>query len=102
MAKIEVLPQTLAGSPEAVGATLNGFADFLEEQSGRIEAAYGTGWGTGFAILNVDEIEEAWELLMSSPIYQFIRVEIVPLADPVRLMRSLVSNSLVPFARLAT
>jgi hypothetical protein len=99
MANIEVLPHTLGGSAEHAVAVLSGFADFLDEHSDRFDVAYGTGWGTGFAILDVDTIEDAWELIMGSSIYQYVRVDMVPLADPVRLTRSLVEKSIMPFAQ---
>jgi len=97
MINVEVLPETLGGPVDHVNAVLSDFAVFLEENSGRYDVAYGTGWGTGFAILDVDAFEDAWELVMRSPAYQHTRVEILALADPIRLTRALVEKSVVPF-----
>jgi len=72
-------------SPDDYCELLAGFADHLQAQNDSIDCFYGKSWDTGFAILDVDSVEQAWEVLMKNPMYPYWTVELTVLTDPVRV-----------------
>jgi hypothetical protein len=73
---------------------LSGFEEHMQSIADKVECFYETSWDSGFAIIDVDTVEEAWQLVMANPMFPYWKVELKPLADPTAQTRAYAQQAL--------
>lgn len=61
----------------------NGFITHLKDNQESLDCFYGVDQNSGFGILNLDSIEQAWSFVMQNPMYPYWNVEVTALANPI-------------------
>jgi hypothetical protein len=89
-------PSPFNPKPEDLQEIISSFAENVESNTDKLlgPGAFAKNAYEGFAIANVDSMEEAWGLVMGNPMFPYLNIELWALTDMVKVQQELSSRAL--------